>query len=127
MSSDDKTGKTMDKMSQSDIAQKGWWMSFAEPVQLGYLKATQQIDIADVLPQVASLMTAELLKEQNRVQVPTGSALESLFGITITTPNPIIVDLNQATLDKPAKLALANLQLANQNITPNCYGSLKFC
>lgn len=127
VSSDDKTGKAMDKMSQSDIAQKGWWMSFAEPVQLGYLKATQQIDIADVLPQVASLMTAELLKEQNRVQVPTGSALESLFGITITTPNPIIVDLNQATLDKPAKLALANLQLANQNITPNCYGSLKFC
>ena len=125
--SSDTTGKLLSEMLNSDVAQRGWWMSFAEPVQLGYLKATQQVDIANVLPQVASLMTTELLKEQNRVQVPAGSAIESLFGITITTPNAIIVDLNQATQINPAKLALSNLQLANQNITPNCYGSLKFC
>lgn len=127
VNSADETGKTLAQMSQSDIAQKGWWMSFAEPVQLGYLKATQQVDITSVLPQVASLMTAELLKEENRVYAPAGAAIGTLFGITMTTPQPILVDLNQATQLNPARLALANLTLANQNVTPNCYGALKFC
>lgn len=125
--SNDTSGKAITQMSNSDVAQKGWWMSFAEPVQLGYLKATQQVDISNVLPQVASLMTNELLKEENRVYAPAGAAIGTLFGITMTTPNPIVVDLNQATLANPATLTLANLQLANQNLTANCYGSLKFC
>lgn len=123
----DLSGKTLDQMSLSDVAQQGWWMSFAEPVQLGYLKATQQVDIKDVLPQVATLMTNELLKEENRVKAPAGAAIGTIFGITMTTPKPIVVDLNQATLQNPAKLSLENLNLANQNITANCYGSLKFC
>lgn len=102
-------------------------MSFAEPIQLGHLKATQQVNINDVLPQVATLMTNELIKEENRVNAPTGAAILTLFGVTMSTPKPIIVDLNSATLANPAKLSLANLQLGNQNITPNCYGSLRFC
>ena len=72
-------------------------------------------------------MTNELLKEENRVYAPAGAALGTLIGITMTTPKPIVVDLNQATLSNPATLTLANLQLANQNLTANCYGSLKFC
>ncbi|KAF1020943.1 MAG: hypothetical protein GAK29_03504 [Acinetobacter bereziniae] len=125
--SKDTSGKIITQMNNSDVAQKGWWMSFAEPVQLGYLKANQQVDITNVLPQVASLMSSELLKEQNRVNAPAGAALGTIIGITMTTPNPIIVDLNQATLANPATLDLANLQLVNQNLTANCYGSLKFC
>ncbi|CEI51274.1 FIG00350244: hypothetical protein [Acinetobacter bereziniae] len=125
--SNDMTGKTIAEMLNSDVAKKGWWMSFAEPVQLGYLKATQEVDITNVLPQVASLMTTELLKEENRVYLPPGAAITALLGMTLTTPKPIVVDLNNATLANPVKLTLANLQLANQNLTPNCYGSLKFC
>lgn len=125
--SNDMTGKTIVEMLNSDVAKKGWWMSFAEPVQLGYLKATQEVDITNVLPQVASLMTTELLKEENRVYLPPGAAITALLGMTLTTPKPIVVDLNNATLANPVKLTLANLQLANQNLTPNCYGSLKFC
>jgi hypothetical protein len=125
--SNDMTGKTIVEMLKSDVAKKGWWMSFAEPVQLGYLKATQEVDITNVLPQVASLMTTELLKEENRVYLPPGAAITALLGMTLTTPKPIVVDLNNATLANPVKLTLANLQLANQNLTPNCYGSLKFC
>lgn len=125
--SGDTTGKSLKEMTKSDVAQKGWWMSFAEPIQLGHLKATQEVNIKDVLPQVATLMTNELLKEENRVYAPAGAALLTLFGVTMTTPKPIIVDLNRATLANPAKLSLSNLQLGNQNITPNCYGSLRFC
>lgn len=125
--SSDTSGKTLGQMTKTDVAQRGWWMSFAEPVQLGYLKSTNPVNISDVLPQVATLMTNELLKEQNRVYAPAGAAIGTLFGITMTTPNPIVVDLNQATLTNPAKLSLSNLQLANQNLTANCYGSLKFC
>ena len=123
----DVNATALSQMSQTDIAQKGWWMSFAEPVQLGYLKASEQVDISNVLPQVATLMTNELLKEENRVYAPVGAALGTLFGIKMTTPKPIVVDLNNATIQNPATLTLSNLKLANQNITANCYGSLKFC
>ena len=121
-------GKTdLSQMTKSDVAQKGWWMSFAEPVQLGYLKASNPVNISAVFPQVATLMTNELLKEENRVQVPAGSALGSLFGITLTTPDPIVVDLNAATLANPATLSLGNIQLKNQEVRPTCYGGLTFC
>ncbi len=114
-------------MLKTDVAQKGWWMSFAEPVQLGYLKATSPVNIEGVLPQVATLMTAELLKEQNRVYAPVGAALGTLFGLVMETPDPIVVDLNAATLISPATLTLQNLQLKNQSVIPNCWGSLTFC
>ena len=127
ISSSDSSGKTLDNMTQSDVSKTGWWMSFADPVQLGYLKATEKVDIKNVMPQVATLMTNELLKEENRVYAPLGSALGTLFGITMTTPKPIIVDLNQATLSNPAKLALSNLKLGNQEVRANCYGNLQFC
>ncbi|OTG65592.1 hypothetical protein [Acinetobacter silvestris] len=123
----DMGAKNLSEMLQTDVAQQGWWMSFAEPVQLGYLKASDKVDVSNVLPQVATLMTNELLKEENRVYVPAGSALGSIFGMTLTTPQPIVVDLGAATLKNPATLTLSNIKLANQNPTANCYGSLKFC
>lgn len=116
-------------MTQSDVSKRGWWMAFDKPVQLGYLQAANLVNIDAVLPQVATLMTAELLKEGNRVYAPAGAALGTLFGITMTTPNPIIVDLNAATLAYPATLTLSNLKLVNQELTSNCYSGsgLSFC
>lgn len=118
-------------MTKTDVAQPGWWMSFAEPVQLGYLKASNPANISAVFPQIASLMTTELLKEENRVYVPAGDALGTLIGTTIVTPNPIIVDLNAATNPalggNPARITLGNIQLLNQEVRTNCYGTLKFC
>lgn len=113
--------------TKNDTAKKGWWMSFAEPVQLGYLQSSSAVDISGVFPQVATLMTNELLKEENRVYAPAGAAIGTLFGITMTTPNPVVVDLNAATLANPATLTLSNLQLKNQEVRPNCYGTLTFC
>lgn len=113
-------------MTKTDIAQAGWWMSFAEPVDLGYLKASNPVNISAVFPQVAALMRTELLKEENRIVVPAGDALGTLFGTVMTTPQPIIVDLNAATTANPAKLTLGNIQLLNQAVKSNCWG-VTFC
>jgi hypothetical protein len=113
--------------TQNDIARRGWWLSFADEVNLGFLQAQNPVDIRAVFPQVATLMTAELLKEENRVYAPADAAVGTLFGITMTTPNPVIVDLNAATLASPATLLLSNLQLVNQAVIPNCWGNSKFC
>lgn len=116
---------------QDDVARQGWWMSFSDEVDLGELNASNPVNIDSVLPQVATLMTAELLKEENRVYAPPGASLGTLFGITMTTPEPIIVDLDAATDPlqggNPVDLNLSNLQLTSQYVTPNCWGSARFC
>ena len=127
ISDEDRSAIQLNTMAKSDISKRGWWMSFAEPVELGYLKATDQVNIDAVLPQVATLMTAELLKETNRVMAPAGSAILTVLGVPMTTPRPIIIDLNEATKTNPARLSLSNLKLANQEIRSNCYGGLLIC
>lgn len=114
-------------MTKTDVSQPGWWMSIAEPVQLGYLKSTKEVNISGVFPQIAALMSTELLKEDNRVKAPVGGAIGTLFGVPLVTPIPIVVDLGAATTANPAKLTLGNIQLANQVVRPNCYGGLTFC
>lgn len=113
--------------ANNDVARRGWWMSFADEVDLGFLQAQNEVNIQSVFPQVAQLMTNELLKEENRVYAPADAAIGSLFGLAIETPNPIIVDLNAATLANPATLTLSNLQLVNQAVVSNCWGTSKFC
>jgi hypothetical protein len=108
----------------SDIARAGWWMSFAEPVNLGLLKGQNPVDVSAVYPQVATKASAFLNQESQRVYAPAGAAVGTLFGITMTTPNPIIIDLSDAT---PATLSLSNVQLKNQVPKSNCYGTLTFC
>lgn len=108
-----------------DIAQQGWWMSFKEPAQLGYLQASNEVDISAVLPQVATLITQELQKEENRVSVNFGEALGAVF------ENPIIktlnIDIGAFTAANPATLTLANQQLTSQEVVPNCWGASNFC
>lgn len=108
----------------SDIARAGWWMSFAEPVNLGLLKGQNPVDVSAVYPQVATKASAFLNQESQRIYAPALDSIGTLFGITLTTPNPIIIDLSDAT---PATLSLSNLQLKNQVPKSNCYGTLTFC
>ena len=37
-----------------DVAQSGWWMSFADPVELGELNPVQQIDISPTFDQMSA-------------------------------------------------------------------------
>ncbi|MFW1666668.1 hypothetical protein [Acinetobacter ursingii] len=113
----------LNSMTKSDVAQPGWWMSFADPVQLGKLNGTSDVDISAALPQVAYLVSKYL--QDNPVQVDAGEGIGALFGTPIT--KLLNIDLNAYTTANPVKVTLQNLQLANQGVTPNCYGSLKFC
>ncbi len=43
-------------VNAGDIAQRGWWMSFSEPLNFGKLEVQKTIDMSDVLPQVATFI-----------------------------------------------------------------------
>ncbi|ENX17672.1 hypothetical protein F895_00816 [Acinetobacter sp. CIP 64.2] len=110
--------------SGTDVAQPGWWMSFAEPVQLGKLNVTNPVDISSVLPQVAK-MASDQLKTSPYTYVSFGSAIGALTGAPIV--QQINIDLGAYTTTNPATLTLQNQQLNNQKVVSNCYGSLSFC
>lgn len=121
-------GKTeINNMTRSDVAQAGWWMSFEDEVRLGKLKATDPVDISSALPQVARLSSKYL--QDNPVLVSGSEGLQSLFGTPITKLLNIDLETytNPTLGGTPARVTMSNLKLANQNLVPNCYGTLKFC
>ncbi|WP_374666672.1 hypothetical protein [Acinetobacter sp.] len=108
-----------------DTALKGWWMSFNNPIQLGYLQAKEEVDISAVLPQVANLVSDFLLDEKNRIQTSTSESLGTLLNTPVT--KVLNIDLNTYTTALPATISLSSQILNNQYVTPNCFGGLKFC
>ncbi|MCU4433972.1 hypothetical protein [Acinetobacter bereziniae] len=121
--SSDGSGKSLNQMTKTDVAQKGWWMSFTEPVQLGYLKGANAVDITSVLPQVADLITTDLTK--NKITLTLFDGLGALANQPVT--KKMNIDIGPYTETNPARLTLQNLKLTNQEVSTNCYGSLKFC
>ena len=125
-------GKTsLSQMSgNTDVAQKGWWMSFADPVQLGKLNVTQPIILDDaILAQVAQRVTQTLTPDY--VNKPKANARYLTDVISLLADNPLTstiqADLNSSTLVNPVYFKLQNQQLGNQKVVSNCYGGLKFC
>ncbi|MFK8933147.1 hypothetical protein ACJBLB_01920 [Acinetobacter junii] len=108
--------------NSDDIAQRGWWLSFAQPVELGYLEPQNQVDVSAVLPQVANYVTEALL---------AGAAIDvSGLGDTVTAltnnvlSKQLVIDVSSSPA---AQLTLENQQLRSQHLVANCYGGLKFC
>ncbi|WP_179989380.1 hypothetical protein [Acinetobacter sp. YH12252] len=110
---------------QGDVAQQGWWMSFKEPIQLGYLATTDKVDISAVLPQVATAISDYLLNKSEPIDVGFFAALGSLAGIPVE--KKLNINVGQYTTQNPATITLTDKVLQNQNVTPNCYGGMKFC
>ena len=106
----------------SDIAQKGWWMSFSDPINLGSVDPVKKIDIAPLFPQIASQITNFLMDERN-----AASLSESQLGNVITGNGDINVGIGTLNVPGALNLTLNDLQLSGQKFAPNCYGSLKFC
>lgn len=114
----------------TDVAQKGWWMSFAEPVQLGKLNVTQPIILNDaILAQVAQRVTQTLTADYVNKPKANATSLGAIASLLADNPltSTIQADLNSATLANPVYFKLQNQQLANQKVVSNCYGGLKFC
>ena len=109
-------------LTVTDIAKRGWWMSFADPINLGSVDPTQPIDIAPLFPQIATQVTNYLLA--NPATIGFGGLVNALTGagdINVTAANPINLSSN------PLTLTLTDLQLNGQSFAPNCYGGLRFC
>lgn len=102
------------------VAQKGWWLEFSNPIDIGKIDPASAIDIPkatlnEVMTQVGNYLKAK--------PVECGSFIASgcLFGSAIPVGT---VDLSNAT---HATMPLVDIKLAQQYFTPNCYGTLKFC
>jgi hypothetical protein len=109
--------------SVSAIAQRGWWMTVNDAVDLGALNVADQVDISAVFPQVAADVSTYLRRRGNAVFLPITSAIGALFTGQVLLNVP---DINLSS--QTSTLTLNNLALgATQNVVPNCYGTLKFC
>ncbi len=106
----------------ADVAQRGWWMSFADPVNVGIINPTQQIDITPTFPQMA----AAFINYYNQGQpLQVYLSLGQTIGAVLQQPVPVPVT---ATINTQLGLLLNNLQLdGHQNVVPNCMGGYKFC
>ncbi|ENV36320.1 hypothetical protein F959_02850 [Acinetobacter venetianus RAG-1 = CIP 110063] len=106
--------------NSDDIAQTGWWLSFKDPIDLGYLTSTNKADISAVLPQVAGFVTQALMQGSD---IP----VSLIDGLNAATGNPLVKTLNIDVSSQTANLSLSNLQLTSQYVTSNCYGGNQFC
>jgi len=109
----------------ADVAKRGWWMSFADPVQLGKLNVAGAVDISAVLPQVATNITNNLQAPGNEIPIDLGDSIKALANTPIV--KTLTIDVGPWTQANPSTLTLSNQILKNQNVPSNCYGGLKFC
>lgn len=114
----------------TDVAQPGWWMSFAKPIELGHLNVTNQIILDDnILGQVADRVTETLTPNYFNKPQATASNLLQVISLLLNNPltSKVVADLNSATMQNPIYFKLQNQRLGNQEVISNCYGKLKFC
>ena len=103
-----------------DTAQTGWWMSFADPVELGELNPVQQIDISPTFDQMAAAFKDYF--EANPIEIGTQAGLQQLFN------GEMDVDVGNLFIPSTLSMSVSDLQLGpEQNVVPNCYGSASFC
>ena len=99
-----------------DVAQTGWWMSFADPVELGELNPVQQIDISPTFDQMAAAFKDYF--EANPIEIGTQAGLQQLFS------GEMDVDVGDLFIPSTLSMSVSDLQLGpEQNVVPNCYGS----
>ncbi|MCU4391713.1 hypothetical protein KTH73_13410 [Acinetobacter courvalinii] len=107
--------------NNKSISENGWWLEFSNPIDIGFIQPTFNVDIPKATLNEAFSQVSNYLTNVQPINCGSAGVLNCLFGDTIPTGT---VNLINAT--RP-QMALTNLQLATQNFTPNCYGTLKFC
>ena len=105
----------------TDVAKRGWWMSFADPINLGSVDPVQQVDIAPLFPQLAQALTTYITA--NPASMTFAGLVNAILGTGDINIDAGTIDLSGA----PLSLTLRDLQLSGQNFATNCYGTLKFC
>lgn len=105
-----------------EVANQGWWLSLQDPVNLGDISPRDQVDISSVYPQFAQLLGEKLKEDQYKIKVSIVDGLQAFFRAGI---NKNISPINMQ--GESVNIALKNLILDTQNVTPNCYGGMRFC
>ena len=105
----------------TDVAQRGWWMSFSDPINLGGVNPTDDINITPLFPQIASQVSTYLTNNPAKIE------FDDLVKAVLGTGNIEVSSTDVNLAGNPLKLSLSNLQLGGQNFATNCYGTLKFC
>ena len=106
--------------SGASVARTGWWLEFSDPIDIGDITPNKNVDIAMATIQDALSGPVNDYLAANWVYcgVFATSCLAGNIGLgTVTLPNTAA----------PVPMNMANLSLKNQDFTPNCYGTLKFC
>jgi|JI10StandDraft_1071094.scaffolds.fasta_scaffold96049_2 hypothetical protein len=106
----------------TDIAKKGWWLSMSDPINLGSVDPTKDIDIAPLFPQIAQQITTYLMNENNAASLNVNQ-----LGNVISGAGDVNVTIGNLNVPTPLVLTLTDLQLNGQGFQPNCYGTLSFC
>jgi hypothetical protein len=101
------------------VAQRGWWLEFSNPIDIGDVTPDGPVTIA------TNTLSATLGKVSDYLNAnPINCGLTVLGCVFSGT-----IDAKTMTLGANAAvpMALSDLKLVNQSFTPNCYGTLKFC
>lgn len=102
----------------ASIAQKGWWLELTNPIEIGEITPTNNVDIAmSTIKETLGIVSENLKNNPVNCGFLATSCL--LGNIDVGT-----VDLNKYSR---AAMTLENVVLEKQNFAPNCWGNLKFC
>lgn len=102
----------------ADTAQRGWWLSAKDPVEIGDVIPQDLIVIDQLFPQIATAVSQYLDKNPAKT-----NDLGGLLGIGALTANVGTLNLSST----PLKLNVKNLTLNGQSFAPNCSGGMRFC
>ena len=106
-----------------NVSLPGWWMAFEDPVDLGYLRPAQQVDISPAFPQVATIVKNYFDNAPLQLGISEG-------GIALTG-NPSYRNVNMPMMNvsgTTVSIDLQDLPLdAAQDVPANCWGTASFC
>ncbi|MDQ8935002.1 hypothetical protein [Acinetobacter rudis] len=105
-----------------EVANSGWWLSLQDPVNLGDISPRDKVDISSVYPQFAKLLGEKLAEDQYKIKIGLADGISAIFQAGISKN---ISPINMQ--GESVNIALKNLILETQNVTPNCYGGMRFC
>lgn len=109
---------------QTTVAKRGWWMSISDPVNLGDMSppSSYRLDTSQMYSGISSRLNDWLYNHP--VSLSLDKAASGVIGYPISVDYGVI-DFGGYS---PITAALSNLPLGTaQNVTPNCWGSSKFC
>ncbi|WP_436898987.1 hypothetical protein [Acinetobacter gyllenbergii] len=106
--------------NNKSVSQNGWWLEFTNPIDIGFIEPVFNVDIPKATLNEALAQVSQYLND-HPINCGALGALNCLLGDTVP-----VGTVNLINAPRP-QMGLTDLQLATQNFTPNCYGSLKFC